>query len=406
MFRTALWLGIFIVASLGIALVFVLYPLALAIAGAVSGKRFARSKRTSLRELPSVSVIVVVRNAERHIEAKIKNALEIDYPEDKYEILVFSDGSTDRTEAMVQSFADSRLLFLKSENHQGKIHGLNQAVGRCSGDILVFSDGDALLRADAIKKLVGHYSDPQIGGVGGQKVIREDAAGLRGAQALYVRLDSTIKRLESALGSITSNDGKLYSVRRSLFEPIPPATADDLCCCLTVVSHGKRFIFEPEAVAAIPAPSRNPGHELQRRRRIVCGSLVAMVARRRVFNPLSFGLYGLRLGINKIVRRLLPLNLILFLVSGLVLWHLHWIVRVVVSLQVLFYVTALSYPLLLQRLQGDSPVRKVSQAAFYVCVGTVGTLLGLWDFVRGRRFEKWEPKRSGAIAGGKGGAGG
>ena len=124
----------------------------------------------------------------------------------------------------------------------------------------------------------------------------------------------------------------------------------------------------------------------------MCGSLIAMLAHWRLFNPLSFGLYGLRLAINKILRRLLPVSLLLLLASTIALWNLHPIFQLLVGAQALFYAAAAIYPLLPRALRARLPFIKAPQAAFYFCIGNIGMMLGLWDFLRGRRFETWEPR--------------
>ncbi|MCD6416834.1 MAG: glycosyltransferase [Planctomycetes bacterium] len=387
-----LWIGIFALAFLCVTLFFALYPLALLIACGLRRRHRPHRELTAAAEFPFVSLIIVVRNGEHLIEAKLRNAFELDYPAEKYEVIVFSDGSTDGTDDIVQSFHDPRLSFLKTETHRGKMHGLNRAVENSRGEILVFSDADALLKADAIKKLARHYCDPQIGGVSGRNVVRQAGNELRSAQASYITFDNLIKRMESSVGSLTSNNGKLHSLRRGLYRTIKPGACDDLHCCLSVVLQRKRFIFDPAAQAMIPAPSRTPGHELTRRRRIVCGSLIAMLAHWRLFNPLSFGLYGLRLAINKILRRLLPVSLLLLLASTIALWNLHPIFQLLVGAQALFYAAAAIYPLLPRALRARLPFIKAPQAAFYFCIGNIGMMLGLWDFLRGRRFETWEPR--------------
>ena len=388
------WASLFAASCLCLSLVFVLYPLSLAIIDAVLGPRQA-STGDSDGDMPFVSLITVARNAEGIISSKIRNARELDYPADRYEIIVYSDGSEDGTEKVVKSFDDPRIRLYSSGKHRGKANGLNQAVEQSRGDILVFSDVDASLNRDALGQLIRHHTDPDIGGVCGKRVVGPARGTAVRAQSSYVEFDSTIKRLESVRGSLTSNDGKIYSVRRDLFRPITPGTSDDLDCCLNVVEQGKRFVYEPAARAVVPVPSKDLRQEIQRRRRIVCGSLKTILSHPRLFNPLAHGTYGIRLGINKVLRRLLPMSLLLVLISTLALWDVHAFFPAFAGIQGLGYGAAAVYPLLPRPLKSNRIICFLPETAFYFCAGNAGSLLGLWDYIVGRRYVVWEPTRRG-----------
>jgi cellulose synthase/poly-beta-1,6-N-acetylglucosamine synthase-like glycosyltransferase len=344
--------------------------------------------------LPSVSMLVAVRNGAELIRAKIENALSLDYPSDLFEVVVFSDGSTDWTVKAMESFRDPRVKSLFTECHHGKAAALNQGMQQCRGEIVVFSDADALLDPDALRNLVRHYRDPAIGGVCGQRVIGDRSAGLKKAQSRYIQFDSRIKEVESRAGSVTSNDGKLYSIRRALFRPIDSASTDDLYVCLTVVAQGYRFIFDGEARARVRLPSRDHAHEVQRRRRIVSRSLRGIFLNRSLLNPFRHGAFAVGLAVNKVMRRLLPLCLILLLVSSISLSFYSAIALLFLALQCSFYGLALSYPLL-SRMKLGKKFRQAAALPVYFCVGNYGTLLGFVDFLKRRSVSKWDPLKTG-----------
>ena len=257
----------------------------------------------------------------------------------------------------------------------------------------MFSDADALLDPDALRRLTRWFGDPEVGGVCGRRVLHKDAASLKEAQGRYIDLDSAIKRLESLRGSITSNDGKLYAMRRKLFQRIPPAVTDDLYTSLSVVRQGYRFVFEPSAVARIHVPSRSEAHELQRRRRIVGRSLRGIFAQRELLNPFRHGWFAVGLAVNKVGRRLLPVFLIVLLATSLVLAFRWPVFAAFAALQVAAYGAALLYPALPEAWQRTVPGR-VAGAARYFCLGCLGTLLGFCDWVAGRRILKWDPVKA------------
>lgn len=381
--------ALFFISLLGILLVFLLYPMSLWIISFFIRKRGSELSKDN----PMVSLIVVARNAEAIIDDKIQNFLSLNYPRDQCEIIVFSDGSTDQTERIIAAHKINRVKFLSTPLHRGKSNGLNDAVESCSGDIIVFSDADALLSPDALHKIVRHYANPEIGGICGQRVIYKDDVEMKSAQKDYIKFDSAIKILESRIGSITSNDGKLYSIRRKLFQPIEPAVTDDLYCCLSIIKQKYRFIFEPEARAFIRIPSRSPSHEILRRRRIVARSLRGIYLMRQILNPFKHGAYSIRLLINKILRRMLPVFLILlFLGSAVLAFSSTWVMWFWIF-QSAGYFLALLYPMLnaLPQNMIINKIRRLSTLACYFCLGNLGTLLGLMDFLLGKRIEKWEP---------------
>lgn len=381
--------SIVLVLSISGILLFLLNPLIIRIVYIIKGRKTVKYSSA----LPPVSFVIVTHNAAKLISDKINNSLSIDYPVDRREIIVFSDGSTDETESRVRPFCDKKVYFLSSPYHEGKNSAINKAVDKASGEILVFSDVDAILEPKALLELVKYFGDPDVGGVCGQRVIAEDRKELKRAQSDYIRVDSTIKKLESSVGSISSNDGKLYAIRRCLFKPIPSSVTDDLYACLSVVKQGYRFLFEPHARAFIAIPSRNPGHEIKRRRRIVSTSLRGIFLMRELLNPLKYGLFSISLIINKIVRRFLPVFLVSLFLSSLALCVHSPLIGLFLLLQLSFYILAFAHWALLRHLPGLRIVKRLSSLAFYFCLGNYGTLLGLIDFLRGKRIIKWEPSK-------------
>jgi cellulose synthase/poly-beta-1,6-N-acetylglucosamine synthase-like glycosyltransferase len=381
----------FALSLLGPLLVFGLYPAAMWLMSRLRRPHATTVERDSL---PTVSILVAVRNAEALVEQKIANCLALDYPDDSLEIVLYSDGSTDRTETVIQAHSDPRLRVFTSAEHIGKTEALNRGIKECLGEIVLFTDVDAILATDALEKLARHFQDPEIGGVCGQRMIAEDHAALATPQSNYITFDSSIKTWESRVGSITSNDGKIYAIRKDCFRPIAEAVTDDFFVCLNVVAQEYRFVFEPEARAGVRLPSRSGTHEVGRRRRIVSRSLRGMFVMRSVFNPLRHGLFSLRLFINKVLRRFVPVFLVNLFVASVMTRSLSPAISVFLALQIAFYLAAMAYPVA-RRLPLPKALLRPFSMAFYFCVGNWGTLLGLVDFILGRKILKWDPVKSG-----------
>lgn len=338
---------------------------------------------------PLVSIIVVCRNAGRLLGAKLENLLDLEYPRDNYEIIVYSDGSTDETEVVAQGFQRSGVRVLASSEHLGKNHGLNQAEAAARGEILLFSDVDAKIDASSLTSLVSYFADPRVGGVCGDKVIYRDDVEMAGAQIAYNTFANGIKRFETRIGSITSNDGTLFAMRKALFRKVPPAVTDDLFLCLAVVGQGRLFLFEPRARAYIKAPSTSIAHELARRQRIVNQDLHSVLFNAALLNPLRYGEYSLRLAVNKVVRRLVPVALLLLFVSSAALASRHPAARVLFLLQAAWYLLALLHLMFLRRAGGRGVVTRLTSLAFYFSLGNYGALLGLTRFLLGEKVTKW-----------------
>jgi cellulose synthase/poly-beta-1,6-N-acetylglucosamine synthase-like glycosyltransferase len=380
---------LFCTSAAGTLLTFGLYPLCLRTLGALRAPPRA-TPSSSGRPAPSASMLVAVRNAEQLLAAKLENCHGLRCP-GALEVVFVSDGSTDRTAEVLRSVRSPRVRALDIPGHLGKAAALDQAVRCSSGEILVFSDADALLAEDALEHLLKPFDDPRVGGVSGQRVILEERGDLVDAQRGYIAADSGIKRAETLLGSTSSNDGKLYAIRRSLYRAIEPGATDDLYNCLSVVEQGQRFVFEPRARAFIRTPSRNARHELARRRRIVARSLHGIAAKRSLLNPLRHGFFSVQLLVNKVLRRMLPLFFAGLLVASAVLSVEHAWARVVLAAQLAFLALAAAR----RWLPACGPLGQASSLAYYFCVGNLGTLLGVLDFLRGRVTVKWDPVKNG-----------
>jgi cellulose synthase/poly-beta-1,6-N-acetylglucosamine synthase-like glycosyltransferase len=364
---------------------FAIGPLLVWAAGFFGGR--LRIAKEEIR--PLVSVIVVCRNAGPLLEAKLANLRALEYPRDKYEIIVYSDGSTDGTESVAKGFRNAGVRLVSSTEHRGKNHGLNQAEAVARGEILLFTDVDAKIDASALLTLVPFFADQRVGGVCGDKVLFQDDVDMAGAQITYNSFANGIKGLETRIGSITSNDGTLFAMRKALFRQVPPAVTDDLFLCLAVVGQGALFLFEPRARAFIKAPSTSIAHELARRQRIVNQDLRSVVANAALLNPLRHGGYALRLAVNKVIRRLVPVALLLLFVSSAALAPRNPAVGALFLLQSGWYFLALLHLIFPRPEQGRSLLARLAALAFYFSLGNYGALLGLVRFLLGEKVTKW-----------------
>jgi len=363
---------------------YILYPILLAFIAIFKKDKIYQTNDN----YPSVTLLIVVHNGENLIVEKIKNSINLKYPRDKIEIIIASDGSDDRTAERTKPFINNGIRFFDYPIHEGKIAAINKTVTACKGEIIVFSDIDAQLHRDAILKLIARFTNPKIGGVCGKKCVIKEKNIFSIPQVLYVSYENFIKKMESKISNIATNTGILYAIRKQLFTKIPDSVTDDLFNALNVVKQGYRFVYEPDAKAFILAPSQNPQHEVERRRRIVSQSLRGLWYMKRLLNPFKYGFFSVMLFSHKILRRLIPIFLLILFFSSFYMSFKNKAIALFFILQLFFYSQALVYHLNIT----PSWLRKLTSVSYYFYLGNLGTFLGLMDFIRGKKISKWEPR--------------
>jgi len=351
-------------------------------------------QRRGVRKLPitpSVSLIIAAYNEEKVIAERLDNALAMDYPRERLQILVASDGSSDRTEDIVATYASKGVLLL-SLPRRGKIQTLNAAVARATGKILVFTDANIMCRADTLRELVANFADASVGGVAGHTAytLDPDSESSSYGERLYWRYDTWLKKLESQTGSIVSAHGGLYAIRRVLFRPIPDgAVTDDFAISTSVIAHGYRLVFEPKALAtevAVPEAQR----EFRRRVRLMTRGLRGVFLRRRLLNPRKYGFYSVVLASHKLARRLVPVSLAILGVASLAAWSQGPTYQAAVLAQAFFYGMAAVGYLLRRSRMGRL---RLLYIPFYYCMANVACSVAWVHALRGRRIEVWQPQR-------------
>ena len=237
------------------------YPLAAA--------AFARARRRVVRAAPvepSVSIVVAAYDEEDVIGRRVENLLGLDYPHERLEVVVASDASADGTDDVVEALAlrEPRVRLLRCERG-GKVVAQNQAVRETEGEILAFTDANALWAPDALRKLVQGFADPEVAYICGRLVL-QDAEGTN-REGAYWRLETWLREQESALGSVTGGNGAIYAVRRADYVEVDPRFGHDLAFPYLMVQHGRRAVYEPKALA-FEKPSRDLEDEFRRKVRM------------------------------------------------------------------------------------------------------------------------------------------
>jgi cellulose synthase/poly-beta-1,6-N-acetylglucosamine synthase-like glycosyltransferase len=341
---------------------------------------------------PSVSMIVCAHNEAESIGRKLENLASLDYPRDRFDVVIASDGSNDGTDEIVRRSAFARLLSLP---RQGKIPTLNAAAETATSEILVFSDANSMYAPDALRALVRPFADPRVGGVAGdQRYMPADGDLQRSdGERAYWNLDRALKTWQSRAGSATSATGAIYAIRRSLYREVPTGVTDDFFVSTEVVAQGYRLVFSADAVAYEPVAA-DDRVEFGRKVRIMTRGLSGVVARRALLNPWRSGFYSLQLWSHKVLRRLVAIPLLLLLALGPWLWPLGPGYRAFVLAEVAFYAAAAAAAAAAVTGSAGWARSRPLQLPFYFCMVNAAALVAAVNVVLGRRIDLWEPQRS------------
>jgi cellulose synthase/poly-beta-1,6-N-acetylglucosamine synthase-like glycosyltransferase len=339
---------------------------------------------------PRVTMVICAHNEAESIGEKIENILSLDYPEDRLDVVIASDGSDDGTDDIVRRFAGRRVQLL-SLPRQGKIPALNTAVRAASGEILVFSDANSLYARDAIRALLRPFADPQVGGVAGDQRYEESggASGESSGERAYWDFDRKLKEWQSRAGSVTSATGAIYAIRSALFGPVPGGVTDDFWVSTGVIDRGYRLVFAPDAIA-YERPAASSGAEFRRKVRVITRGLRGVLLRRRLLNPFRYGFYSLQLFSHKVLRRLVVLPLLVLLATSPWLWQAGPLYQAALIGQVGVYGLAAVAALL-----GPRRARsKLFTIPFFFCMVNLAALKAALNVARGHRIDSWQPTRS------------
>jgi cellulose synthase/poly-beta-1,6-N-acetylglucosamine synthase-like glycosyltransferase len=353
---------------------------------ALSRVRSGRFVREPIR--PSVSLIISAFNEERAIGAKLENSLALDYPGDRLELIVASDGSTDRTDEIVRGFAGRGVRLARFEGGLGKSAVLNQAAAMASGEILAFSDATGMWSRNAIAAIVAHYADPRVGCVSGRVGYSYDESPASRGFGVYQRYVLALRIAEAAFGAGFNASGSIHSIRKAVFRPGPPDTFMDMVDPLHAAMQGYRTTFEEAAVSIEESRTRTTD-EFRARLRIALRSwrfLAYALPRLPLFHS---PMYCFQVISHKFLRWCVGPSLPVIFLLNLALVDRHPFYRWLLGGQVAYYgLTVLG--LLLGRLGSRLP--DLSALVFFNSTN-LAYLASFLRYLRGERMRRWVPSR-------------
>jgi hypothetical protein len=367
--------------ALGVVVyVYVGYPLLLFLIAQVASRAVKKEPIT-----PSVTMIIAAYNEEDAIAAKIDNSLALDYPAGLLEILVVSDGSTDRTNEIVARDYAGRATLLALPR-AGKTSGQNHAAAAATGEILVFSDATTMYDRGMLRAMMANFADPTVGSVGGDvRYTREGAAVAGKGRQLYWNYEAAIRRWESRIYTVIGATGCVYSLRRALYVPLDPAAISDFIQPTKALLRGYRSVVEDDAGAYEVAESKQLGDELQRRARVALRGLRGVGYMPEILNPIRHPWLCLQIVSHRLLRWAVPIFLIAALIANAFLAGTPGYTALFV-LQLAFYLAAL-VALVLDRANIRPPGLFVP---LYFCLINVAPLVAVWMLIKGEKKVFWE----------------
>ncbi|MDQ3726187.1 MAG: glycosyltransferase family 2 protein [Actinomycetota bacterium] len=359
------------------------YPLVLAVL--VQLKRARRLKRPRVLAaddtVPTVSLIVPAYDEEDVIAEKVANALALDYPRERMQIVVASDGSSDGTAARARAAGADLVLELPPG---GKVAALNAAAKQATGEVLAFSDANSAWAPDALRRLAAPFADPEVGYVCGQ--VRFLDPGGNNLEGAYWRYEMAVREMESALGGVTAGNGAIYAVRRDAYIPLAPSGSHDLSFPFALAKRGLRSLYAPAARAEEKMVPTIEG-EFARKRRMMLGLWDIVVGEGMLSTRRYPPLFAFEIFSHRLLRYLSPFLHLVALVANAFLLDDGWFYVLTFALQLALLVAAL-----LGRFLPLAPLR----IARYYALTTASIAVGLWDRWRhgaGGRWEKAEGTR-------------
>jgi cellulose synthase/poly-beta-1,6-N-acetylglucosamine synthase-like glycosyltransferase len=377
--------GLFWFFSALVLYVYAGYPILLALLARLFPQENPKGDRVST----PATLLISAFNEAQVIGDKIENALALDSPHEQLEIIVISDCSDDGTDEIVSGYGSRGVRLLRQQQRLGKTEGLNLAVPLAKGEILIFSDANAIYQRDAVQQLVAHFVDKRVGYVVGNARYRQVEGQVASAESegLYWKLETWLKQRESEFGSVVGGDGAIYAIRRELFTPLRSTDINDFLNPLQIVARGYRGVYEPGAVCFEEA-GESFEKEFRRKVRIIGRSLNAILRAPRVLLPWVQPRHWFALVSHKLLRWFIPLFLIALLCCNIVLVDSTFF-RIALCLQMLFYAFA-AIGWILER-RGKS--RKVFYLPYYFFLVNLASLLGIFNLLTGSLSPTWQTIR-------------
>jgi cellulose synthase/poly-beta-1,6-N-acetylglucosamine synthase-like glycosyltransferase len=376
--------SLFWIALVGAGYSYFLYPLALYLRS--RGERHLDPERHDCadEDLPSITVIVAARNEEARLRDKIEDLLRQDYPQERLQIIVVSDGSTDGSADIARSFSDRGVQCLELAQRQGKEAAQARAIQRAKRDLLIFTDVATRIGGTGLRGMASALALPGVGAVSSEdRFVTPD--GRPAGEGLYVRYEMWLRRLESRTGGLVGLSGSLFGVRRALCDEWPTDVPSDMVVALRTARRGLRAISLPHVLGLYPDLKEDDA-EFGRKRRTAVRGMAALAHERELLNLSRYGWFSFQLWSHKVLRWATPWFMALALVSNVAIAAGNAFYTLTLGLQLLFYGLAA-----LAALWPAARRFAVIRIIYFFVQSNLALAAALADYLRGHRVVQWEP---------------
>ncbi len=390
---TGLALTLIAIPLTALAYAYALYPAGLWLLSLLRGHRPDQPRDSAL---PMVTLTIPVHNEERILGATLEHVLALDYPRDLLHVLVISDASTDRTDAIATEFARRGVELIRLPERGGKTAAENAAAAHIRGEIVVNVDATARPGRFALRELVEAFTDPTVGVASGRDISTGTGdEQTRAGESGYVGYEMWTRGLETSLGSIVGASGCFYGIRSSLYQDrFPDALSRDFASPLIAREHGYRSVSVDAAVCAVPR-AKSLDAEFRRKVRTMHRGLETLWYKRALLNPVRYGRFAIMLFSHKLCRWLVPLTMPLGALGMIILaatWApAAWLLGAVVLGLIVSWLAA--------RRSAASPMLSMLAVPSYVLISNLAGIAAWWETARQKREAMWEPTRRDAAGG-------
>lgn len=329
---------------------------------------------------PQVSLIVTVYNEESHIREKIENCLSVHYPSQLREIIFVSDGSTDRTNEIITSYADNGITLLTMNERRGKDYSQGEGVKIAKGEIIIFTDATTFLEENALEEIVSAFADDDVGCVSGNdKTVGESGEGA------YVKYEMALRELESSLGSVVVVSGCFFAIRKSLCQDWYPGLTSDFYLPIMTHIQGQRVVQQSSAIGSYNV-TQDSAAEFKRKVRTVVNGFDVLATFWQILNPFVYGHFAFQMFSHKLCRWLVPYFLITLFLSNTFLVSLGSIYAVTLFGQIVMYLLAL-----IGHLSPTGAKHSIVRIPLFFVMVNLSILAAWTRAFSGRSETMWEP---------------
>ena len=341
---------------------------------------------------PTLTLLVAAYNEEDFIRDKIADTLALNYPADKIRYIFVTDGSNDRTPDIIKEFP--QIILMHKPERNGKIAAMHRAMKEVTSEVAIFTDANTFLNKDALLNICRHYQDPSVGAVSGEKRVSiEDVSDATAGEGFYWKYESKLKTWDSELYTVVGAAGELFSVRTSLYEPVPAnCILDDFMISMLIAQKGYRIVYEPLAYAT-EGGSESIKEELKRKVRIAAGGMQSIVWLKRLLNPFDQFVLSFQYISHRVLRwTVTPFLMVLALLLNAVIVAKGaggFIYSALLACQVVFYGLAL----LGWILEARQIKVKIFFIPYYFCMMNYAVAAGIKRYMAGAQSAAWEKSK-------------